>query len=78
VAESRERRAESDAVLERASEFVFVDAACRCLDSLAPGSAGWLGALRDRYVGQAISLLHERPADPWTVEELGRQLGLSR
>jgi AraC-like DNA-binding protein len=78
VAESREPRAESDAVLERSSEFVFVDAACRCLDSLPPGSAGWLGALRDRHVGQAISLLHERPADPWTVEELDRQVGLSR
>ncbi len=78
VAESREQRAGSDAVLERASEFVFVDAARRYLDSLPPGSVGWLGALRDRHVGQAIALLHERPADPWSVEELGRQVGLSR
>jgi AraC-like DNA-binding protein len=78
VAESREHRAGSAAVLERASEFVFVDAARRYLDSLEPGSAGWLGALRERYVGQAITLMHERPADPWTVEELGRQVGLSR
>jgi AraC-like DNA-binding protein len=78
VAESREHRAGSDAVLERASEFVFVDAARRYLDSLPPGSAGWLGALRDRHVGRAIALLHERPAHPWTVEELGRQVGLSR
>jgi AraC-like DNA-binding protein len=78
VAESREHRAGSDAVLERASEFVFVDAARRYLDSLPPGSAGWLGALRDRHVGRAIALLHERPAHPWSVEELGRQVGLSR
>jgi AraC-like DNA-binding protein len=78
VAESRERRAGSAAVLERASEFVFVDAVRRYLDSLGPGSTGWLGALRDRYVGQAITLMHERPADAWTVDELGRQVGLSR
>ena len=78
VAESRERRAGSAAILERASEFVFVDAARRYLESLPPGASGWLGALRDRHVGQAISLLHERPADPWSVEELGRQVGLSR
>ena len=78
VSESREHRAGSDAVLERVSEFVFVDAARRYLDSLPEGSAGWLGALRDRHVGQAIGLLHERPAEPWTVEELGRQVGLSR
>jgi AraC-like DNA-binding protein len=78
VAESREHHAGSDAVLERASEFVFVDAARRYLHSLPPGSAGWLAALRDRHVGQAIGLLHEQPAHPWTVEELGRQVGLSR
>ncbi len=78
VAESREHRAGSDAVLERVSEFVFVDAARRYLDSLPPGSAGWLGALRDRHVGKAIALLHERPAQDWSVEELGREVGLSR
>ncbi len=78
VAESREHRAGSAAVLERASEFVFVDAARRYLDSLPEGSTGWLGALRDRHVGQAIALMHERPAEPWTVDELGRQVGLSR
>jgi AraC-like DNA-binding protein len=78
VTESRERRAGSAAVLERASEFDFVDAARRYLDALPPGSASWLGALRDRYVGQAIVLLHERPAEPWSVDELGRQVGLSR
>jgi AraC-like DNA-binding protein len=78
VAESREHRAGSAAVLERASEFVFVDAARRYLESLPAGAAGWLGALRDRHVGQAIALMHERPAENWTVEELGRRVGLSR
>ncbi len=78
VAESREQRAGSAAVLERVSEFVFVDAARRYLDTLAPGSKGWLGALRDRHVGQAIKLLHERPAQAWTVDDLGREVGLSR
>ncbi|MBP8310402.1 MAG: AraC family transcriptional regulator [Burkholderiaceae bacterium] len=78
VTESREHRAGSAAVLERASEFVFVDAARRYLDGLPPGSSGWLGALRDRHVGLAIQLMHERPADNWNVEELGRRVGLSR
>ncbi len=78
VAESREHRAGSAAVLERASEFVFVDAARRYLDTLPAGSSGWLGALRDRHVGQAIALMHESPAKDWSVEELGRHVGLSR
>jgi len=78
VAESRERRAGSAAVLERASEFVFVDAARRYLDALPPGATGWLGALRDRHVGRAIALMHDRPAHHWSVEELGREVGFSR
>jgi AraC-like DNA-binding protein len=78
VAESRERRPGSAAVLERASEFVFVDVARRYLEALPPDATGWLGALRDRHVGRAIALMHERPAHGWSVEELGREVGLSR
>lgn len=78
VAESRERRPGAEAVLARVSEMIFVDAARRHLESLPENSSGWLAALRDRHVGRAIGLLHERPAEAWTIDELGRQVGLSR
>lgn len=78
VAESRTRRPGSAAVLERLSETMFVDAARRYLETLPENASGWLAALRDRYVGKAIALMHERPAEPWTVDELGKQAGLSR
>lgn len=78
TSESRLRRPGSTAVLERVSEMVFVDGARRYLESLPDDASGWLAALRDRHVGRAISLLHERPAEPWTIDELGRQIGLSR
>lgn len=78
VAESRSSRAGSAALLDRVSEMVFVDAARRHLESLPEGGSGWLAALRDRHVGKAIGLLHARPAEPWTLDDLGRQVGLSR
>ena len=78
ASESRQRRPGSGAVLERVSEMVFVDAARRYLESLPADASGWLAALRDRHVGKTIALLHERPAEPWTIDELGRQVGLSR
>jgi AraC-like DNA-binding protein len=78
VAESREQRSGSGAVLERLSEMMFVDAARRYLASLDDDASGWLAALRDRHVGRALALMHERPAEPWTVEDLGRDVGLSR
>lgn len=58
--------------------MMFVDTARRYLDDLPPDATGWLAGLRDRYVGRALALLHETPARPWTIDELGRQVGLSR
>lgn len=78
VTESREHRAGSDAVLERLSEMVFVDAARRHLASLDEGASGWLAALRDRHVGHALALMHGQPAGDWSVDRLGRAVGLSR
>jgi AraC-like DNA-binding protein len=78
VAESHGRRAGSSVVLERVSEVMFVDAARRYLESLPDDASGWLAALRDRHVGRAIALMHDKPAEPWTVDALGQQVGLSR
>jgi AraC-like DNA-binding protein len=34
--------------------------------------------MNDRFVGRALALLHEKLEAPWTVDELSRQVGLSR
>jgi AraC-like DNA-binding protein len=78
VIESNCRRPGGDAVLERLSEMMFVDAARRYLDSLPEDATGWLAGLRDRFVGKALALMHEQPTRPWSVEELARTVGLSR
>lgn len=77
-AESGAQRAGSAALLQRVSEMVFVDGARRYLDSLPAEARGWLNALRDRQVGRAIALMHADPAAPWTLDDLGRRVGLSR
>ena len=38
----------------------------------------WLRALRDPVLAQVIAALHARPAEPWTVEALAREVHLSR
>ena len=62
----------------RLAELVVIEALSRYVYWLPPGGTGWLAALNDRYVGRALALVHGRPAEPWTVEKLGRQVGLSR
>jgi len=39
---------------------------------------GWLHALRDRHIGEALRLMHAAPARRWSLNGLARQVGLSR
>lgn len=78
AAEAMEQRPGGNAMLERLSEMTFIAAVRRYLAALPEGSQGWLAGLQDRFVGRAMACLHEAPAQPWTVEELGRRVGLSR
>lgn len=78
VIESNSPRPGGDAVLERLAEMMFVDAARRYLDALPEDATGWLAGLRDRFVGKALSLMHERPEQAWSVDELAHEVGLSR
>jgi AraC-like DNA-binding protein len=78
VSESRARQPGSDAMLARMSEMMFVDAVRRYTASLPANSRGWLAGMRDHLVGRALALLHEQPARDWTIDELGRRIGLSR
>jgi AraC-like DNA-binding protein len=34
--------------------------------------------MRDPSVGRALAALHEKPAEPWTLERLSEEAGLSR
>ncbi|NNM47472.1 AraC family transcriptional regulator [Knoellia koreensis] len=44
-------------------------------DVVAPG---WFRAAADPVVGRALELVHHQPEQPWTVESLAREVGLSR
>jgi AraC family transcriptional regulator, alkane utilization regulator len=76
--EAGELRAGSAIILAKLSELLFVEAVRRCIDTLPADRTGWLAAVRDRFIGRALSMLHAQPAYPWTVDELARRTGLSR
>ena len=62
----------------RLAELVVIEALSRFVYWMPVGGKGWLAGLNDRFVGRALALVHGRPSEPWTVERLGRQVGLSR
>lgn len=76
--ESASRRAGGESILGKLSELMFIEVVRRHLETLPPRQAGWLAGLRDPFIGKALSALHGRPAHRWTLEELARQVGLSR
>lgn len=78
LAESRQRRDGSRCVLLRLSELMFVEVIRRYLATTPETRSGWLGGLRDPLVGRALTLLHRRPAFPWTLERLAWETGTSR
>jgi len=76
--ESSAKRAGGESVLAKLSELMFIEVVRRYLEALPAGQAGWLAGLRDPSVGKALSLLHGHPAQPWTLEALARDVGVSR
>lgn len=78
VAEGAQRRAGSDAMLAKLSEALFAETVRRYAGRLPEGERGWCAAARDPQLGQVLTLMHQRPAHPWTAAELAREAGLSR
>lgn len=71
-------RAGSSTVLAKLAELLFVEAVRCYVDMMPSDRKGWLAGLRDRLVARALALMHARPAQSWTVEDLARQIGMSR
>jgi AraC-like DNA-binding protein len=55
-----------------------VETVRRYADTLPESETGWLAGLRDNYVARALALFHRDITRSWTVDELGREVGLSR
>jgi AraC-like DNA-binding protein len=78
VAESGSPRAGSDCALSRVSELLFVEAVRHHVATLPAEQVGWFAGLRDDQIGRALAKLHQRPAHSWTLEELAKEVAMSR
>ena len=67
----------SEVVVNRLAEVLFIQI-IRVYMLRNNFSNGFLAALKDRDINKALELIHTAPCDPWTVEKLGREVGMSR
>jgi AraC-like DNA-binding protein len=78
VRESAAARPGGASILAKAAELMFVEALRRYAETLPPEGKGWLAGARDAHVGRALALLHAEPGKAWTVDELAREVAISR
>ncbi|WP_433002174.1 AraC family transcriptional regulator [Kribbella sp. CA-294648] len=67
-----------DAVLDRLFDLVFAAVLRAWFSRDAAQRPAWYRAYGDPVVANALRLLHERPAQPWTVASLAEHCGISR
>jgi AraC-like DNA-binding protein len=78
LAEARNPPVGGGCIRLRLSELMFVEVVRQYLEMLPVHQTGWLAGLRDPAIGRVLSMLHERPAYPWTLSELAGRAGVSR
>src|SRR5436190_16652256 len=59
-----------ETIVSRLADILVVQAVRAHLAQNGGGCKGWLRALVDPQIGRALSLIHEKPEDDWTVESL--------
>jgi AraC-like DNA-binding protein len=67
-----------EAVLDRLLDVALVSALRAWAARPGTGVPGWYLAHGDPVVGPALRLVHDRPAEPWTVGSMAATVGVSR
>jgi len=75
-AEYLSRKPGADVVVDRLTEVLLVELIR--LNFGRPGQGGFIRALLDKPIARALGLLHDKPQHSWTLESLGRDVGMSR
>ena len=76
--DARLPRLGGESIRLRLSELIFVEVIRLWLVSMPAHQTGWLAGLRDPAIAKVLTLLHDRPAYPWTIRLLADEAGMSR
>jgi len=78
AAEARELRPGGETIITRLADILVIQAIRSWIERDPAAQTGWLGALRDKHLGPAMSLIHRDSARSWTVASLATAVGMSR
>jgi len=78
ASEARELRPGGETVITRLADVLVIQAIRSWIAQDPKAQTGWLGALQDRQVGRALTLIQRDPARAWTVAALANEVAMSR
>ena len=76
--EVRNPQAGSSSIINRVTGIIFVQAIRVWIETQANEKSGWLAALKDEQLSQALNLLHQEASENWTVATIAAAVGMSR
>ena len=76
--ESASQQPGAEVVLRRLTELLFIQVIRLWIAQQAEASVGWVGALRDQPISEALGLIHQSPERRWKVKDLAEAAALSR
>jgi AraC-like DNA-binding protein len=76
--EAEQTQIGGETILTRLADVLVIQALRYWITHNAEAKQGWLFAMKDRRIGKSLSLIHSNPERQWTLESLGREIGMSR
>ncbi len=64
-------------VIDRLLELLCVEILRSHIETVTTSKSGWLAGVKDPVVGKAISMIHSRPGDNWSVKRLAQGVAMS-
>ena len=76
--EAEQTQIGGETILTRLADVLVIQALRYWITHNADAKQGWLFAMKDRRIGKSLSFIHSNPGRQWTLESLGREIGMSR
>jgi AraC-like DNA-binding protein len=76
--EAGEGRPGADLIVRRLSDVFFVQVLRAWMEAQPAGGGGWLAAVNDPQIGNALRAIHSNPRRRWSVAALAREAAQSR
>lgn len=78
AAEARAPKPGGETIITRLADILVIQAIRTWIEHDPSAQTGWLGALQDKQIGRAITLIHRDPARAWTLASLANEVAMSR